>query len=491
MNEQKPAAIDRLLKKMDSGPGFAGLGESVQIISRLGDDVDCDTRQVAAAILHDAALTAKLLRIANSSRYARGGGNISTIDQVLAVMGLSAVKSVALSLALLDSLPHAAQSKQLHAEIVVANFCGRLAYEITRNNGSRFSAQEAQVCGLLQNLGRMMATYYLYDDIERSRQLQIEQNLDENEAVIRMLGVSFEEIGAAIAQHWELPDVLQGSLSSDSGETQVHIVTSALAWIQQCSSFCRRVSEILFRLPESRERAEIASVIEVFQRPLRLNEKEVREWIEKCLLDTDALLAEMSFPCNVEEARHLLRKGSERALDMISSQDSLVKVDKPGKEPAPIDLVKHILRLIHAHYGFEHTLICLPSGSSGLVAIAGVGKDAGQLTAKFRSGGIRQDIFRMIVEQKTDTFIGDINSPSYTDLIPRWYRDAVAAKSFVMLPLLNEGKLLGIIYGGYSSPRASAPSGLAEGDMLDWRNKLIQILKPRPQGPKRITLSIS
>src|SRR6478609_5780507 len=115
MSDQEEAAIERLLQRMDSGPGFAGLGASVQTISSLNDDDDDGgPRTITATILRDAALTSKLLRLANSS--ARGGRNVSTIDQALIILGLNTVKSVALSLALLDSLSNKPQSKQLHAE---------------------------------------------------------------------------------------------------------------------------------------------------------------------------------------------------------------------------------------------------------------------------------------------------------------------------------------------------------------------------------------
>ncbi|MEJ1959913.1 MAG: HDOD domain-containing protein [Nitrosomonadales bacterium] len=443
MEEEKSDTIERLLKKMDNSPGFAGLRSSVQVISRLGDDVDSGTREIATAILHDAALTAKLLRIANSSRNARGGRNVSTIDQVLAILGLNTVKSVALSLSLLDSLSHKPQSKQLHAEIVAAYFCGTLCYEITRLNGSRFSAQEAQVCGLMQNLGRMMSLFYLYEDIERSRKLQVERNLAENEAVVEILGVSFEEIGLAIAAHWGLPDVLQDSLASDDAAEAQTPATNASAWYQQCSSFCRHITEILFRLPENREKIEIAKVIEISRKNLRLVEKDVLEWIVKCLLDTDALLVEMDFPCNVEQARILLRKSSERAMDMLSSQDKLVKDINHDGSLAPVDLIKQILRFIHEQYSFDHTLICLPVGSSSLIAIAGVGRNASQVTAKFRCSGSKPDLFRVIMARNLDTFIPDTRVPAYAKLIPEWYQEVVGACSFVMLPLMNGGKCSG------------------------------------------------
>lgn len=477
MNQQpetsQPKIISKLLHKMDASKGFAGLGGAVQNITRLVDD-DGSNKEIAAAILRDPALTAKLLQIANSGSNMRAGGKASKIDQVLAILGLNTVKSVALSLALLASIPDKAQSKQLHAEIVVAFFSGSLAAEITRVYGASYSAQEAQVCGLMQNIGRMMCIFYLYEDIERSKKLQTDRNITESEAMLQSIGVSFEDIGFAIAQHWALPDTLQNSLLRNELKSSPPSAPNAATWYQLCSFFCRRVAEVLFRLPENREKTEIANCIEFFFRSLHLREKESLEIIEKCLQDTDAILSSMAFPSDIADARNLLRKASEQALDTLSSHDTLVKDKNAIEGLAPIEVIKHTMRLIHSHYGFDCTLICLPSGASGLVAIAGVGRNAAQLTTKFRGSATKQDIFNIILSRATDAFISDVSSPKFAGLIPEWYRKEVGAMSFVMLPLLSEGKLIGMIYGDYSKPQISAPQGVTEGAMLEWRNKLIK-----------------
>jgi HD-like signal output (HDOD) protein len=477
MESDDQPALSRLLKIMDGSPGFAGLGASVQTISRLGEDQDGGTQQITATILRDAALTSKLLRISNSSRNARGGRNVSTIDQALMLLGLNTVKSVALSLALLGSLSHKPQSNQLHAEIVAAYFCGSLACEITRRNAPRFSAQEAQVCGLMQNLGRMMATYYLYEDIEHSRALQASKNLAEGDAILETLGISFENIGAAIAHHWCLPDVLQNSLAPDIGKAPPRVAANAQAWQQLCSTFCRRVTDALFRLPENREKIEIAREIEFFRSALHLKDVETRELIDQCLAETDALLAEIAFPGNVEQSRKLLRKASERVLDVLSSGDRLIKDGNEIDGRTPVEVIAQVLRLIHDKYSFDHTLLCLPDRSSGLIAIAGVGRNVSQATAKFRCYGPKPDLFRAIMARKTDMFIADVRLPSYAKLVPDWYHEVIGARSFVMLPLLSAEKLDGVIYADYSELHSAAPQGLAEGSMLDWRNLLIQALQ--------------
>ena len=54
MESDKHPTVAKLLKIMDSSPGFAGLCASVQTISSLDDDLDGGTCQITAIILRDA-----------------------------------------------------------------------------------------------------------------------------------------------------------------------------------------------------------------------------------------------------------------------------------------------------------------------------------------------------------------------------------------------------------------------------------------------------
>lgn len=480
MENQGPSVLAKLLKLIDSAPGFAGLGASIQTISRLTDAEDGGTQEITAAILRDAALTAKLLRLSNSSRNARGGRNVSTIDQAIAILGLNTVKSVALSLALLDSLSHKPQSRQLHAEIVAAYFCGSLAAEITRLYAARYGAQEAQVCGLLQNLGRMMALYHLYEDIERSRELQAEKNLAEEEAILQTLGISFEDIGAAIAQHWILPDVLKQSLAIRLGKTPPRVASSSIAWHQFCALFARRITDTLFRLPENRKNVETNNDMEFFRGALHLKDSEVHECIEKTLVETDRLLGELGFPCNVEQSRSLLRKASERVLDLLSSQDSLTRESSRMKGKTPVEIFQQTLHHFHDKFGFDRTLLCLPDGSSGLVAIAGVGRNASQIAARFRCIGAKPDIFRIVLTKKVDMYIADAHAPSFASYIPDWYTALVGARSFMLLPLVHEGQALGLLYGDYAELQPNPPQGISsQEEVKTWRAQLQAALQTK------------
>ncbi len=469
--------LANLLKRIDTSPGFAGLGASVQLISKLSEAEDGGTREMTAVILRDAALTARLLRLANSGGHARGGRNISTIEQALAILGINTVKSVALSMALLDALASSPQARQLQAEIVAAFFCGQMCAEITRVNGARYSLQEAQVCGLMQNLGRMMTLYHLYPEVERSRALQAEGNLSEDDAVIRTLGAGFAEIGAAIASHWTLPDVLQKSISIRKEKSGPRSANSALEWQQYCALFSRGITDVLFRLPEAREKTELRNEIEFFRSALHLKDNEVQAWVDHVLEETGSILSSMDFACTVEDARLLLRKSSERVVDLLSANDSLTRESKLADGRKPVEIFQQVLRQYHDKYGFDRTLLCLPDGSSGLIAVAGVGRNAAQIASRFRCQGTRADIFRVVLGKKADLFIADTRAETYAKYLPDWYADVVGARSVMLLTLVSDGQPVGLLYGDYDRAHPAAPADIArDPSVLAWREQLQAIL---------------
>lgn len=467
--------IATLLQRMDDHPGFAGVATTLLARDVLNDEDETGSRDLTAAILRDAALTGRVLRLANAS--SRAARNVSTIDQAIVILGMNAVRSAASALDRIESIPHAPQARQMQAEIVAAHFCGELAAQIAHNSTARFNAQEARICGLLQNLGRMMATYYLFDEIEHGRALKAEQNLSGDEAAIKTLGVDFDDIGIAIAQHWNLPDVLQHSLMPRIDKLPPRSALNAAARNRFCSIFARRITDALFRVPQSRTKNDIAQEISFFRNVLSLRNDEVQEWIARALKATGDFLDNAAFGCDIAQAQGLLRKSSERVLDRLSPQDSLTRERAKNAGKKPIEVIYQILRLMHDAFHFDLTMLCLPSGSSDLVAIAGVGRNAARVTARFRCHGSKPDLFRSAAARRVDMYVGDTHAPVYEKLLPEWYGELVDARSFLILPLVHDDQLLGILYGDYSTLHPTAPQQLTLDRVQAWRGQLMNVLQ--------------
>ncbi|MDD4052534.1 MAG: HDOD domain-containing protein, partial [candidate division Zixibacteria bacterium] len=78
---------------------LTSLPQVLSEVVRITSDDDCGTAEVADVILKDPALSARILRIANSAYYG-STREISTVSQAVITMGLRAVKALALSVGL-------------------------------------------------------------------------------------------------------------------------------------------------------------------------------------------------------------------------------------------------------------------------------------------------------------------------------------------------------------------------------------------------------
>lgn len=472
----------KLLQRIDADDGFIGFSGLINLIDRIDDDDASGQRRLSGAILADLGIIIKLLRMANAST--RGSHNIATVDQALSVLGLTSVKNAIATLAPVTALPDLGRATQLQAEFIAAHFCGTLAMIITRHNGVRYSQQEAYVCGALHSIGRVMALYYLPEEVAESKILQAEKNLSEDDALVAILGQSFEALSVHIATHWNFPDVLSHSVAPTQGRVPPRASANAEGWFQLCSLFAFRVTNAIFRLPEGREKTEINQEINFFHQALQLKHDEVVQWISDAMMETDNFLSNLMHPANVSQARTTLRKVSEKVLDSISSQDSLNKGSGAKSDAKkPIELIHQALRMIHNEYEFDLTMLCLPSGSAGLVGISGVGRNANQVTPKFRCSGPKVDIFQVISTKKVDLFVPDVKAPTYARLLPDWYNGLIGANSFLVLSLVHEGKFLGLLYGDYTLPHPNPPHEKTPGAIDPWRKQLVTaLLAGKPGG---------
>lgn len=479
------SVIANLLDLIDADPGFAGLRSTLDIMAEADDDSMAAGRRFTQAILRDGALTAQLMRQANGS--GRAGRSVSTVDKAIAILGMDKVRATAARLPAVDTpgtVPSTAQAELMQAEMVAAAFCGMFAAGLTRTNAVRLNPQESQVCGLLQNLGRVLGSYYLYDDIVRSQALQADQNLSEDEAFTHTVGTGFDQIGVAVSRHWKFPDVIQKSLEAHGENVPPRPVASTLEWHQYCAGFARCVTDALFRLPEHQSRAAMAADMYQYRSLLRLKDAEVSELVEGIIEDLDRSLAGDGTGNSVARACDRLRKASERVTDWLSPQDSLTKNSGGDSRKTRVEVIYQILRSIHDKFGFDMTLLCVPNGPAELVAISGIGRNANQIISRFRCGGSKQDLFRSVAAKAMGLYVGDVRGGPYAKYIPAWYAELVGARSLYIMSLMQDGEPLGIVYGDYTAQKDVAPEGLDDEKVRLWRSELVNAL--RPPGEKRI-----
>jgi diguanylate cyclase (GGDEF)-like protein len=168
---------------------------------------DVTIRQISETIQHDTALSTKILKTVNSSFYGQAH-TISTISQALVVLGLNAVKSLALGFTLVNNLCETSSDG-----VDQFTFWRRSLYAAVAARESALQIglgqqEEAFLGGLLQDLGVLAMIQTLGSDYE---QLVNQAGLNHHslrELEREHLQTDHTEIGGALAEAWNLPAVL-------------------------------------------------------------------------------------------------------------------------------------------------------------------------------------------------------------------------------------------------------------------------------------------
>lgn len=164
-------------------------------------DVDIDT--LAKKISHDQALTAKVLRLANTPAYG-GSRKVASIGDAVMVLGFNTVRTLVLSCGLVSAFrpPEGFDIKHFwHECFRTAETCKWLA------RACRQDGEIAFTCGLIHDVGSMIMHVAMP---EQAVSIDKAVALGGSRASLEsaLLGYNYADVGAELAQRWKFPDVI-------------------------------------------------------------------------------------------------------------------------------------------------------------------------------------------------------------------------------------------------------------------------------------------
>lgn len=168
------------------------------------DDVTASNRDVGQLISEDTGLSARLLRIANSSFYG-APSKVDTITRAVTVIGTRQVSDIVLATTVLDmfdGIPseHEDMSSFWQHSIRCSVIARILATYRREPNIERFF-----VDGLLHDIGRLVMLMQLGKDYWDIAKFARENNLPYDVAERRVLGFDHCEVGGMLLEKWKLP----------------------------------------------------------------------------------------------------------------------------------------------------------------------------------------------------------------------------------------------------------------------------------------------
>lgn len=160
--------------------------------------------ELAQVITSDQALTAKMLRLANSAYYGFPR-RIATVRDAVVLLGFRAVRSATLATCLVDIAPGSNRldyEQFWHFSVSV----GMLAEVLARSEGMH--QENAFTAGVIHDIGRLALDQHAPEAFDACIQHAATQGVGLPQAQRAVLGFTDAELGGALALHWNFPQPL-------------------------------------------------------------------------------------------------------------------------------------------------------------------------------------------------------------------------------------------------------------------------------------------
>ncbi len=174
-----------------------------QILALLNKE-NSSAQDLEAIIVHDQALSSKVLAVANSAYYGFRH-QILTVTRAVVALGYEEIRNICLGASLMGFLHPSSFRNQNAAELL-------WLHSLTVADGAALVAQRldkshrdaAFTGGLLHDLGKVVLAAFFPDETAALKELMTRENLPYRQAE-KALDMDHGQVGEALAAHWDLP----------------------------------------------------------------------------------------------------------------------------------------------------------------------------------------------------------------------------------------------------------------------------------------------
>lgn len=403
------AVVDKLLQAMQKSKGVPATERSVaSVLGALDSGADSKVA-VAGHIIEDFALTQKVLKLANSTMYAPFTEGSSSVSSALDVLGSEAVLHLVLGTDQVSD-EELKQDEDLSRTL--------LASELARS-ACVDRAEDASIATLMGEIGRLMSAKYLPTEVAAIAR-RVAAGSEAQAAVVEVLGLSYQDLGLALATRWNLPQLLRSTMDGTGDPTLV-----------QVSRFASTASALI---QEGRTEA-LNTLLSQTELP----------GVDKARLGL--LLSRKAQESSTQPRSSRIQPSAETALNDLL--DLLQEERKASIE----ELAQAMLPGLAACLKTAHCLLFMLTRSGEQRVRNGVGKGIDELKSKLRvSAEFMPTAFHAAIKNNIDVSIADVSKLKDASL-PEGYRALLPnVTKFIILPIASK-RVSGLLYFDWDSDK--------------------------------------
>lgn len=206
---QATLSLEELVRKTGDLPTIPA---AALMVMREAESANSTASSVANHIAQDHALTARVLRLANSAYYGLAR-QVDDLQEAVVVLGMRSVRNLAIVASTYPWMSVALKGYGLGPKMMwTHSFAVAVASQLLARQSGKADEDVAFTAGLLHNLGKLAMSIWLEKRLNAMLQYAMRENMTFDQVERKLFGYDHAEVGAYLGESWNLPPRLVSAM---------------------------------------------------------------------------------------------------------------------------------------------------------------------------------------------------------------------------------------------------------------------------------------
>ena len=210
-------------------------------VLELSADPNTSAQQLQQIIADDQAMTARILKIANSAMYSCSR-KVKTLTEAIVMLGFNSIRSLVVTSAARNLYNTRKSTTGLKERLLWEHSIGvAFACRLLVKERNPALAEEAFLAGLMHDIGKLVLNLRVPEEFDEIVQLVYNENRAFNLTEKEVLGFDHAEVGARLVHKWNLSPVLEYTILNHHNPEAMTVENPLLLYLDLGNKVCHKL----------------------------------------------------------------------------------------------------------------------------------------------------------------------------------------------------------------------------------------------------------